>query len=208
MRISPGAVKRTVQAYEAYREAYTQEWDKRRYRLPPLLQTWMEGLNPRSLLLDLGCGVGQDSRYLRRNKYRVIAVDGTWSFLQIAHKRSTRLPLVQADLHDLPFTEQTFDGMWAAASLIHCRKARLQSVLRRLRLLLRPGGLLGATLRHGSQSGYLKNQWIPGRYISQWRKPELQRVIQQAGWTSVRLETVTNQERKGRWLNVIARRDG
>lgn len=207
MRISQSEVKRTVHAYESYREIYIQEWDKRRYRLPPLLQSWTERLQPGSHLLDLGCGVGQDSRYLRRHRHHVVGVDLTWSFLRKAHRKSIRLPLLQADFHDLPFQEQSFDGVWAAASLIHCRKSRFQSVLGRLRLLLKPGGLLGATLRHGSQSGYLQNQWIPGRYISQWLKPELPRVVQQAGWTIVQLEIVTNQERKGRWLNVIARRD-
>lgn len=207
MYITQRSATRTVQAYEDHQKVYIHEWDRPPYRPPRLLQMWTGRLNPGCVLLDLGCGVGQDSRHLRRNKYRVVGIDLTWSFLKVASRRSSRLPLVQADLHDLPFQMQSFDGLWAAASLIHCRKSQFPKVLRRLRQLVKPGGLLGATLRHGAQSGYLQNQWIPGRYISQWRKPELQSIVQQAGWTIVQLECVTNQERKGRWLNVLARRD-
>jgi len=200
------AVKQTMRAYELHRSTYIQEWDRRPYRLSRFLERWMEGLNPGSVLLDLGCGVGQDSRYLRRNRHGVVGTDLTWSFLRIAHRRSKRLPLVRADFHHLPFQEQSFDGIWAAASLIHCPSSRFSGVLRRLRRLLKPGGLLGTTLRYGSHSGYPMHQWIPGRYISEWRKPVIQKIFLQSGWRIVQNELVTNQERKGRWLNVIVQR--
>lgn len=206
-RMSQSATMQTARAYEGYRERYIKEWDRRRYRLPRLLESWLGRFPSGSALLDLGCGVGQDSRYLRRRRHQVVGVDLTWSFLTLARKRSLRLPLIQADLHELPFQNQIFDGVWAAASLIHCRKSRFRKALRQVRCLVKPGGFLGATLRYGARSGYLRNQWIPGRYISQWRKLEMQRAVQEAGWAIVQVDIVRNQERKGRWLNVIARRN-
>ena len=157
MRIFQMAANRTVQAYEVYREVYTREWNRLPWPPSPFAAN-MDGTGkfPWSPL-DLGCGVGQDSRHLRRNKYHVIAVDLTWSFLQIAYKPSLRLPSVESDIHDLRFKDQTFDGIWTAASLIHGRKSRFPGVLGRLRSLVKPGGLLGATLNHGRKSGYFKN---------------------------------------------------
>ena len=180
------AVRRTRQAYEIHREKYIHEWDRREYRIPLLLKNWREGLNPGSRLLDLGCGVGQDSRYLRGLRHRVVGVDLTWSFLRLAQKRSRRAMLVQADFHHLPFQDLLFDGVWAAASLIHCPRSRLGVVLRRIKHLLKPGGLLGATFRHGATSGYLPRQWIPGRYISRWKKPEIQKLFLQEDGRSFR----------------------
>jgi len=198
--------KQTIQAYASWSEVYLKEWHRRTYRIPLHLQIWIEHLPPRSLVLDLGCGPGQDSRYLRRRGFHVVGLDLTQPFLQVARRRSPKLPLVQADLEHLPFSPKTFDSIWAAASLIHLPKTTLKKVLRQVCALIRPSGLLAATFLHGKGAGLLPGQWIPGRYMCQWLKPELQEVFQQAGWHIIFVQTVSNRERKGRWLNVMAKR--
>lgn len=99
-----------------------------------------------------------------------------------------------------------FDGIWAAASLIHLQKSEVRSVLRELNALVKRGGILAATLAYGRRSGYLQKGWIPGRFISRWQRLELERAVRQAGWELLSLKTVANRERKGRWLNLLARR--
>jgi SAM-dependent methyltransferase len=200
--------KQTIQAYLSYSEDYLAEWHRRTYRIPPHLNAWIHQLPPRPQLLDLGCGPGQDSRFLRRQKFKVVGLDMTWAFLQVARKRSFRMPLVQADIERLPFYPRTFDGIWAAASLIHFPKTHSLRIFQQLHDLSKPGGLLGATLLHGKRSGVFSNQWIRGRFLSRWHKQELKRMIEKAGWEVVFLQTVVNQERKGRWLNLLARRSG
>jgi len=199
--------KQTIQAYTSWSEVYLKEWHRRTYRIPLHLKIWIENLPPRSLVLDLGCGPGQDSRHLRRRGFHVVGLDLTQPFLQRARRRSPKLPLVQADIEHLPFSPETFDGIWAAASLIHLPKTTLKKVLRQVRALLRPSGLFAATFLHGKGAGLLPGQWIPGRYMCKWLKPELQEVFQQGGWDIISLQTVSNRERKGRWLNVMVRRE-
>ncbi|MDT7043158.1 class I SAM-dependent methyltransferase [Candidatus Nitronereus thalassa] len=198
--------KRTIQAYTSGSEDYFAEWHRRTYRTPPLLTTWIHQLPKHPQLLDLGCGLGQDSRYLRQQKFHVVGLDMTWPFLQVARKRSWRLSLVQADIERLPFLPLTFHGIWAAASLIHTPKSLAPRIFQELHDMAKPGGLLGATLLHGKGSGFLGNQWIPGRFLSKWHKQELHQMMGKAGWEVVFLKTVVNQERKGRWLNVLAKR--
>jgi len=106
----------------------------------------------------------------------------------------------------LPFFHNSFNGIWAAASFIHFPKSSIKKVLRQVLALTRPRGILAATFLHGKGSGYLPRQWIPGRYMCQWLKPDLKDAIQQAGWHILSLQTVCNRERKGRWLNVLAQR--
>jgi len=197
---------RTLQAYLSSSEIYINEWHRRPYRTPSHLTAWMENLSPRSRILDLGCGPGQDSRYLRRLGFRVVGLDFTEPFLYVARRRSRKLLLVQADIEHLPFPNQTFDGIWSAASLIHIPKSRFLRVLHRLYDITKPGGYLGATLIHGFESGYLPDQWIRGRFLSKWYKHELKRIVEKAGWEMQFLKTVVNQERKGRWLNLCAKR--
>jgi SAM-dependent methyltransferase len=135
-----------------------------------------------------------------------MGIDLCWSFLRFGRHRSPGLPLVRADLHDLPFRCQSFQAVWAAASLIHLSKSAMAPFLRNVMHLVPPGGLLAATLLHGCHSGPLRQGWIPGRFIARWKKAELAQIVEAAGWEIISLATVANRERKGRWLNLIAHR--
>ncbi|MBA2252771.1 MAG: class I SAM-dependent methyltransferase [Nitrospirales bacterium] len=181
-------------------------WGRRPYRGPPLLIEVLQHLPKNARLLDLGCGAGQDTRALRRAGFRVVGLDVSHPLLDYARRRSPRLSLVQADIRHLPHVPGIFDGIWAAASLIHLPKSSIQASLRGLAHLTTPGGILAATFIHGRRSGTLQSGWIPDRFISRWHKQELAVVIGRAGWTVVELKTVSGQERKERWLNLIARR--
>lgn len=196
--------RKTLASYTIEADRYLEHWDRRPYRVPPLLKEWTQALPGGAVILDLGCGPGQDSRYLRREGFRPIALDGAWPFLLHARRRARRLSLVMADLESLPFHSEAFDAVWAAASLIHLPKRKLHRVLVALRHLTKSGGKFGATFAHGRGEGFLRQGWIPGRYFSYWNKNELARALTEAGWKVHLLKTVFNRERKGRWLNLMA----
>jgi SAM-dependent methyltransferase len=207
-------VSRTAEAYAAQAEAFLRRWGRRANRCPALLREVLLLAGPRAALLDLGCGAGQDARFLLARRHHavghvvghVIGLDRARPLLAYARRRSSRLPLVQGDMRDLPFRPGSFDVIWAAASLIHLTKPAVRRLLRTLRAQVSVGGLLAATVAHGRRSGFLRRGWIPGRYFARWRKAELEKAVRPAGWAVVSLETVTSRERKGRWLNLIARR--
>src|SRR5579884_1249545 len=198
--------RETLAAYTAEADLYFEQWDRAVYKIPPLLSKWQSSLPRGALVLDLGCGPAQDSRYLLKKGFRPVGLDGTWPFLLRARKRAGRLSLVMADLEALPFHPDSFDGVWAAASLIHLPKQRARSVLLALRTLIRADGKFGATFAHGKGEGCLTAGWIPGRYFSYWRKEELARLLTETGWKIILLKRVFNQERKGSWLNLIAQK--
>jgi hypothetical protein len=106
----------------------------------------------------------------------------------------------------LPIQPGKLVGVWAAASLIHVPKPVARKVLAELRDCVRPDGLLAATITHGWKSRVKKGGWMPGRYFARWKKDELAGVLRRAGWQVLSLRVVCNRERKGRWINVIARR--
>jgi SAM-dependent methyltransferase len=195
----------TIAIYGQSAEKFLSRWGRRRYKRPPLLSQWLALLPARARLLDLGCGGGQDAKHLRESGYRVIGLDRTAALLSFARERSPGLPLVLADMRRLPLRAENMDGIWAAASLIHLPKTMLRTVLGDLRRLVRSQGILAATFTHGTKSRMVKRGWIPGRYFARWRKEELRRVFYRAGWEVLELAVVTGQERKGRWINVIAR---
>jgi hypothetical protein len=102
----------------------------------------------------------------------------------------------------------SFDGLWAAASLMHLPKPVARRVLIDLCRLIRPGGLFAATMTYGMTSRLVADGWVPGRYFARWKKDELARAVRRAGWLILDLKVITNRERKGRWLNLLAQREG
>ena len=200
-------VLQTIDVYERSAKECLTRWNRRRHRRPPLLVEWLQCLPADAKLLDLGCGGGQDAGDLAQRGYRVVGLDRTRALLSAGRHRYRALPLVLADLRDLPFQALSFDGLWAAASLMHLPKPDARRLLSDLCRLVRPGGLFAATVTHGVKSRIVTDGWLPGRYIARWRKDELARAVRRAGWTILELRVVTNRERKGRWINVIARRE-
>ncbi len=199
-------VLQTIDAYERSAKECIARWDKRRHRRPPLLVEWLQYLPAGASLLDLGCGGGQDAGDLARRGYRIVGVDRTSALLSAGRRRYRSLPLVRADLRDLPFQAMSFDGLWAAASLMHLPKSEARQILADLYRLIRPGGLLAATVTYGTKSRLVTDGWVPGRYFARWRKDELARAVRRAGWTIRELNVVTNRERKGRWVNLFAQK--
>ncbi|WP_455388988.1 methyltransferase domain-containing protein [Petrachloros mirabilis] len=70
-------VLQTVAAYEQSADKYLSCWGRRRYRKPPLLRQLLALLPKEARLPDLGCGVGQDARHLRKEGYSVVGLDRT-----------------------------------------------------------------------------------------------------------------------------------
>jgi hypothetical protein len=126
--------------------------------------------------------------------------------LQFAKQHAPSVPFLLADMRALPIQADTVDGVWAAASLIHLPKRIVPNVFATLRHLVKPEGFVAATFTYGSNSRVKRTGWMPGRYFARWRKDELARTLRRAGWVVLSLGVVSNQERKGRWINVIARR--
>jgi SAM-dependent methyltransferase len=199
-------VLQTIDAYERSAKECVARWNKRRPRRPSLLVEWLQYLPAGTRLLDLGCGGGGDAGDLDLRGYRVVGVDRTSALLSAGRRRYRSLPLVRADLRQLPFHAMSFDGLWAAASLMHLPKPEARRILADLCKLVRPGGLFAATVTYGMKSRLVTDGWVPGRYFARWKKDELARAVRRAGWTILELNVVANRERKGRWLNLLAQK--
>lgn len=194
----------TTDRYQEHVREFVKVWGRQRYRRPALLDSFLTYLPVQGAwILDVGCGVGQDARELNRIGQRVVGIDLVRPFLQYARRRGP-LRVLQADMRALPFHARTFDGVWAAASVIHLRKQAARRLLVDLAGLVKPGGVLAATVAYGRRSGVSTNGWIPGRFFSRWTKASFRSALLSAGWQLLELKVVSNRERKGRWINAIA----
>lgn len=110
------------------------------------------------LVLDLGCGGGEDAPALARMGFRAVGLDISAPLLAEAIRRDELAGrLVQADLRSLPFADATFDGVWAGGSVHHVTKADFHHAAGEIARVLKPGGGLGLSVERGLHDEYVEN---------------------------------------------------
>ncbi len=109
-------------------------------------------------ILDFGCGPGRDVSYFKSLGHRVVGLDGSEAFCQMAREHSGCEILHQQFLN-LSLPAESFDGIFANASLFHVPSQALPGVLSQLCQALRPGGILFTSNPRGSGEG-----WSGDRY--------------------------------------------
>ena len=93
-------------------------------------------------LLDLGCGVGQYSRYFSENGFSVTAVDISERALAKLKEHSSDIKTVQLDMTEpLPFADNSFDMVFANLSIHFFSKKDTESLICEIRRVLKNGGL-------------------------------------------------------------------
>ncbi len=160
-------------------------------------------LGPGSLILDLGCGSGRDSRRFLGEGHRVLAVDASEELCQIASRHAgiavTRATFLEYDPHC------ELDGIWACASLLHVPRLDLPRMLRRYLGFLRPGGIFYASFKYGDTE-----EVRGGRFFNDLNEAVLVPMIEGTDLARILSLEVTPDVRpdraKERWLNCFMER--
>ncbi len=135
------------------------------------LDAFLDRLEPGSLVLELGCGGGQDSNRMRERGFAIDVTDGIKAMAKLARAR------FDLDTRVLRFDELTerarYDAVWAHATLLHCPRAELPDALTRIHRALKPGGLHYGSYKLGDGEGrdllgrlhnFPSEDWILTRY--------------------------------------------
>jgi SAM-dependent methyltransferase len=140
------------------------------------LAAFMAALPEGGRVLDLGCGPGTASAFLRAAGFIPDPVDASAAMVAIANAR-----------HDIGarlgvFEEidavGAYDGVWANFSLLHAARADLPRHLEALRRALKPGGILHIGMKTGSGEGRDRL----GRFYTYVTVPELTELLKDAGF--------------------------
>jgi ubiquinone/menaquinone biosynthesis C-methylase UbiE len=100
-----------------------------------------------SPVLDLGCGDGQDTRFLTELGFPVIATDFSEKALEITRRRAPAAKTQNVDLtRGLPFPDASFGVIVASLSLHYFPWQQTTDILADVRRCLQPGGHLLARL--------------------------------------------------------------
>lgn len=170
---------RTQESYAKGVDWHTAKFDT--YDLTPLIDRFL-GLVEGKRILDLGCGVGRDVAVFQGRGYAVTGIDAVPELLAIARQRLPDADLREGDFRKLDFPDGTFDGVWAAASLLHMPKAELPATLAEIRRVLKPGGILFSSWKEGEGESVIPDYTgEQSRFYSFYTRTEISEMVEQTG---------------------------
>jgi len=194
-----GKDDQTLRFYE--REAATYA-GRERFPLSGRLDAFLAGLPAGARILELGCGGGQDAFYMLACGLDVTPTDGSAQMAAEAERLLQRPVRVMrfAELDDI----ETFDGVWASASLLHVPRDDLNGILALVHQALRPGGRFWASFKAGKEAG----RDALGRFYNYLDEAGLRRHYEAAGsWSRLAIGRVPGGGYDGQpteWLWVEA----
>ena len=167
-----------------------------------LYEPFLSLIPPGGRILDAGCGSGRDAAAFLSAGLYVEAFDASPAMAAYAsEKTGMKVRVCQfSDIKDI----ESFDGIWACASLLHVPRDNLTSVLRGLVRSLRTDGILYASFKAGSET-----RSVNGRTFTDCTLPTLKALIQSAGLSPIHLwrtGDLRKEHQENHWVNVIARK--
>jgi SAM-dependent methyltransferase len=101
---------------------------------------------PGGLVLEAGCGAGRVLRHYHERGTEIIGLDFIASVLAAIRGQDASIPLAAGDITKLPFPDETFSAV-LAFGLYHGLENGLEEAMADTRRVLKPGGLLCASMR-------------------------------------------------------------
>ncbi|EIA1301693.1 class I SAM-dependent methyltransferase [Vibrio vulnificus] len=165
-----------------------------------LYDQFLPHLDPNGAILDAGCGSGRDAKHFKALGFRVTAFDANQALVELA-SRHLEQHVIHAKFDTFRAEPNSFDGIWACASLLHVPDKELGATFLTLSQLLRPQGLFYCSFKYG-QAAQVRN----GRFFTDMDEYKLHATLTTSPLT-IKQTWVTSDVRPGRgseqWLNAI-----
>lgn len=194
-------MKETLSYYNQNADAFIE--GTRKADMSEQYRHFLKHPSPGCKLLDLGCGSGRDSAYFSSLGFDVTAADGSEELCKRV-RETYGIHTLCIKFEELSFVSE-FDAVWACASLLHVKKADMPKVMGKVSAALKPGGVLYASFKYGSEER-ISN----GRFFNDYTPNDLDTLLTPENRLSLLEYWITEDvrpDRSGeRWLNFIAKK--
>lgn len=192
----------TIKAYDANVDTYAKMVEGG--KPGKALQSFMNLLDPKAFVLDLGCGPANSSAMLRDAGFEVDPVDASPEMVSIAKNRYD-LNVRLATFDDLTEIDR-YDGVWANFSLLHAPRDKFSSYIRAIHDAL----VIGGVFHIGMKTGGGEKRDRLGRFYTFYSVPELTEYLTKNGF---RIVSKSEGEEAGLagsidpWVTLLAIKD-
>jgi len=201
----------TVEWYDQNADAYAAQLNT---AMPvAAIERFVKTLPPNAYVLEAGCGPGRETRGFAERNVRTTGVDLSEGLLAVAREANPGTEYVRADFRELPFEDETFDGVWAHASLVHLDTlADAEAALAEFNRVLKSGGVVYVAVKEkvGDADTAVVTDTLSNhdRFFRYYTSDGLAQLLTRHGFGI--LESGHEEELHGRaevkWIYVIARK--
>ncbi|MBI2611825.1 class I SAM-dependent methyltransferase [Candidatus Gottesmanbacteria bacterium] len=172
------------------------------------LEKFTKYLNPGSKVLDVGCAAGRDTRILKDNGFTTIGIDLSKGLLAIARKENPGIEFFFADVRQLPFPDQTFEGLWSNAVFHQLQKEDMGQALSEWKRVLKKDGILYLRTKMGSGDIKTADELSGGeeREFTLLSEDELKQMLQSAEFKLLESYQSKDETRDLTWINTFSQK--
>lgn len=154
-------------------------------------------------VLDVGSGPGRDGLLLQKQGLEVVCLDASDAMIKLSTDRG--LESIIGDFNDLPFSDGSFDGVWAYTSLLHVPKSEVHKSFSEIARVLKRDGTLGLGMIEGNTELYRESSGVGlPRWFSFYTREELEDLLAAHGFETTYFEVF--KPRTKNYLNFLARK--
>lgn len=172
-------------AAQKYHDLFHNEMNEKEYDRN-LLDSFSKKFTKDSLICDAGCGPSAHiGKYLFEKGIKVLGVDISEKCVELAQQYNPHMQFECADISNMPFDDNLFDGLISYYSIINTPKIYVHQLFTEFRRVTKPNGYVLVAVKAGTTEGY-SNELLGIKtksYLSLFTKEEISHYFQDAGFT-------------------------
>lgn len=197
--------KTTIKSYDNTASEYYKVVTS--FEFLPEIEVFANSVVKGGKILDLGCGPGHHTKYFSTLNFKVTGIDLSSQMIKLAKKEFTGLDFRVMDILDLDFDENSFDGIWASASLLHVSKDELELILIKIKKILVNDGMLYISLKEGKGSELFKDTRYGGveKFYVYYQFEEIKKILEDVRFNILEIQLKgkrTNYDTNS-WLHIF-----
>lgn len=142
---------KTIKTYNDYAAKFAAHFERKLDTFE--LDKFIKLIPEAGKVLDAGCGSARDAAYMIKSGRAAVGIDLSAGLLIEAKKLHPEVPTFQMSLADFSFSDESFDGIWCKAALLHLERSEIPQVINNFFQALKPNGILYIQTKSGEGEG-------------------------------------------------------
>jgi ubiquinone/menaquinone biosynthesis C-methylase UbiE len=142
-------------------------------------------------ILDVGCGVGNLTKYIKDKGFEVLGIDLSNNMLKIAKERFPDVEFKLMDMTDIKLPKNSFDALFVAYSLFHLPPNKIENTAKGFVELLNSKGKIMFILQEGNGDVIVDEPFKPSEkmYINYFTRDTIVGLLKKLNFKILHFDT-------------------